>query len=144
MSEESDKPEAASRSGGCLCGAVRYQVAWPPLGIAVCHCRDCQKQGGSALSVVGISSLDAIAVSGELATFSHAGSSGKTVDRQFCSNCGSPVLSVTQDARDQGLIFFKAGTLDDVSDLMPTEHYWTRSAQPWFAFSDAMTCHTSQ
>ena len=42
------------RSGGCLCGAVRYEASWPPIATAVCHCKNCQKQAGSALSVIAI------------------------------------------------------------------------------------------
>ena len=38
----------AMRSGGCLCGAVRYESAGKPLFSLLCHCRDCQHQSGSA------------------------------------------------------------------------------------------------
>lgn len=134
----------AMRTGGCLCGAVRYRMAWPAKGMVVCHCRDCQKQSGSAFSVVGVAARDDITVSGELATFSHPGSSGQTVNRRFCGRCGSPILTDTQAARDQGIIFFKAGTLDETADLAPDVHYWTQSAQHWFALPDGATCLEAQ
>lgn len=137
-------PAASSRTGACLCGAVRYQVEWPPQAIVVCHCRDCQKQAGSALSVVGVVKREAITVSGELATFSHPGSSGQTVNRRFCRDCGSPILTDTHAAREQGIIFFKAGTLDEAADLAPTAHYWTQSSQTWFALPRGVTCHLAQ
>lgn len=132
------------RTGSCLCGAVRYQLPWPPKAMVVCHCSDCQKQAGTAFSVVGVARRDDFSVSGDLQTFSHPGSSGQTVNRKFCGNCGSPVLTDTAAARDQGIIFFKAGTLDKTGDLAPTVHYWTRSAQHWFEIPAGMTCLEQQ
>jgi hypothetical protein len=34
-------------TGGCLCGAVRYQVVGIPLFAVLCHCRDCQRASGT-------------------------------------------------------------------------------------------------
>jgi hypothetical protein len=132
------------RSGGCLCGAVRYEMPWPPKAVVVCHCSDCQKQAGTAFSVVGVARRDDLVVSGDLQTFSHPGSSGQTVNRKFCGNCGSPILTDTAAARDQDIIFFKAGTLDQSADLKPTVHYWTRSAQHWFEVPAGVTCLEKQ
>jgi len=123
-----------TREGGCLCGSVRYRAQWPPVALVTCHCRNCQKQAGSALSVVAVLPRDGLEVTGELRTFDDRGTSGQTVHRRFCPNCGSPVITDTPRAERQGIIFIKAGTLDDVSDLKPTAHYWTDSAQPWMAF----------
>jgi hypothetical protein len=86
---------SATRTGGCLCGAIRYEVSWPPQALVVCHCTDCQKQAGTAFSVVGVSARDALTLSGPLTTFSHTGSSGEAVNRKFCGQCGSPVLTDT-------------------------------------------------
>ncbi len=122
------------REGGCLCGAVRYSVPWPPQWLVTCSCSNCQKQSGSALSVVGMVARDALQLAGELATFTDTADSGNAVYRRFCAKCGSPVLTDTDQAREQGTIFFKAGTLDRTADLEPTMHMWTRSAQRWIAF----------
>lgn len=128
------------RSGGCLCGAIRYEVDWPPRALVICHCGDCQKQAGSAFSVVGLSRREAIDISGKLNRFVHPGSSGQPVTRLFCGNCGSPVLTDTPEAEKRGTIFFKAGTLDDTGDLEPTTHFWTSSAQRWFAIPAQADC----
>lgn len=135
---------SATRTGGCLCGAVRYELPWPPKALVVCHCSDCQKQAGTAFSVVGVARRDDLRLSGALQTFSHPGSSGQTVNRKFCGTCGSPVLTDTAAAREQEIIFFKAGTLDHAEDLAPTVHYWTRSAQHWFAIPDGVICLEQQ
>ncbi len=135
---------SGTRYGGCLCGSVRYDVSWPPKALVVCHCSDCQKQAGTAFSVVGVSARDDLHIRGELETFSHPGSSGQTVNRKFCGNCGSPILTDTEAAREQGIIFFKAGTLDVTADLAPSVHYWTRSAQNWFSIPEGVTCLEKQ
>jgi len=128
----------ARRTGGCLCGKVRYSVPAAPLSTVICHCRNCQKQAGSAFSVVAVFPRADLDISGELAVYEDRGSSGQKVFRNFCRSCGSPVLTDTERAREQGLIFIKAGTFDDVSDLMPTAHYWTKSAHHWLALPEGV------
>jgi hypothetical protein len=81
---------AETREGGCLCGLVRYRVTWPPQALVTCSCTNCQKQSGSALSVVGVARRNDLALTGTLTTFEDKGDSGKPVYRQFCARCGSP------------------------------------------------------
>jgi hypothetical protein len=124
------------REGGCLCGAVRYEADWPPLAQMTCSCRNCQKQAGSALSVVLMFARDAVRVTGTLRTYDDRGTSGQTVHRRFCPTCGSPILTDTPSAETQGLIFVKGGTLDETSDLAPETHYWTERAQSWMRWPE--------
>ena len=123
-----------TRHGGCLCGKVRYTAVWPPLATVVCHCKNCQKQAGTALSVVAVLPRHGLQLSGELTTYQDRGASGQPVYRKFCGRCGSPVVTDTPAAEDQGIVFIKAGTLDEAADLAPTRHYWCDSAQHWFDF----------
>lgn len=132
------------RQGGCLCAAVRYEAEWPPEALVLCHCTHCQKQAGSALSVVAMLRRDALKLSGELKTYQDCGTSGQPVWRRFCPMCGSPVVTDTPAVEAQGMIFLKAGTLDETADLTPTLHYWTRSAQGWFPFTDGIACRETQ
>jgi hypothetical protein len=127
---------AGRREGGCLCGAVRYDLDWPPLAQVTCSCRNCQKQAGSALSVVLVFRQSALRLAGALATYDDRGSSGQTVHRRFCPTCGSPVLTETARAAARGLVFVKGGTLDETADLAPHTHYWTERAQPWMRWPD--------
>ena len=123
-------------TGGCLCGAVRYSMDAEPVAMAVCHCRNCQKQAGSALSVIAVFPRASLSLEGTPKVYEDEGTSGQAVYRNFCPNCGSPVLTDTPGAKEGDIIFIKAGTLDDVSILKPTTHYWTKSAQPWFKLPD--------
>jgi hypothetical protein len=124
------------RQGGCLCGAVRYEADWPPIVVATCSCKNCQKQAGSALSVIAILPQTALRVTGELTTYNDTAKSGNAVYRKFCGNCGAPVITETPEAQAQGLIFIKAGSLDQADDLEPTVHYWTSTAQHWVVFPE--------
>lgn len=121
----------ATRTGGCLCGQVRYTVPREPLATVVCHCRNCQKQAASAFSLVTVFSRESLHLEGALKIYEDQGTSGQQVSRYFCPVCGSPVLTDNNRAREQGIIFVKAGTFDDVEDLKPTTHYWIKRAHPW-------------
>ncbi len=135
---------SATREGGCLCGSVRYTASWPPLATVVCHCSNCQKQAGSALSVVAVLPRDGLVVRGELTTYEDDSAAGRPVYRKFCGRCGSPVVTDNAGAEAQGIIFIKAGTLDETADLAPTLHYWTKSAQHWVVFPDGVECLAEQ
>jgi hypothetical protein len=128
---------AETRSGGCLCGAVRYTIAWPPIAVATCQCANCQRQAGSAISVIALVPAAGLEVTGEMKTYADHGDSGGTVYRKFCPNCGSPVISDIPGMEAQGIRVVKAGTLDDRSGLNPGMHYWTDSAQDWMVLPDS-------
>lgn len=119
----------ANLDGGCLCGAVRYSAAAEPLFQAICHCKHCQRQAGSALSIIVGVSAGAFSVAGEVKTFVDQGDSGGTVERKFCPNCGSPLFSLVSSSPD--LVYIKAGTLDDTNHFTPQMQIWTDSKQHW-------------
>jgi hypothetical protein len=121
----------AKLDGSCLCGKVTYTCAAEPLGVGTCHCTECQRQTGSTFSVIVILPRDALEVEGDsLASFTTVGTdSGAKVARQFCRECGSPIVSHSEGSPE--LAFLKAGTLNDTSWLEPQMHVWTDSAQPW-------------
>ena len=125
-----------SMTGGCLCGSVRYEVTGEPLLTGVCHCRDCQKQTGTAFSIVVGVTADALKANGQTSVFVTTGVSGLGVDRHFCGKCGSPVYSAV--GAMPGLLFVKAGTLDDPSTLQPSVHLWCETKQPWVALDPGM------
>jgi hypothetical protein len=115
--------------GRCLCGQVRYSANVDPDWIGVCHCQDCQKQTGSAFSVLVGIPKSAISIQGQLKTFQNKGESGQPVERSFCPECGSPI--VFEAAVIPNLTFIHAGTLDDTSWLDPKVHVYCDSKEPW-------------
>lgn len=123
-------------TGGCLCGSVRYSFEVTPLMTAVCHCRDCQKQTGTACSIVLGLPQDAVTVTGTMAVHTTTGVSSGGVHRHFCGKCGSPIYSIPEAM--PGVAFLKAGTLDDTSTLKPEAHMWCETAQPWVVIDPAL------
>jgi hypothetical protein len=121
-------------TGGCLCGSVRYACESDPLMCVTCHCKNCQKQAGSSLSVIVMVPETAVSHEGELTTYNDTGDSGATVRRQFCPACGSPVF--TRVDSPPGMMFIKAGTLDDTSILKPQFHCYAKSKQDWVDLGD--------
>ena len=117
--------------GHCMCGSITYSCDAEPVATAVCHCTECQRQTGTAFSLVVVVPRDALRVEGDtLSTYTTVGDdSGQEVARQFCGACGSPIVSLP-DAMPQ-MAIVKAGTLDDRSWLEPQVHVWCDSAQPW-------------
>jgi hypothetical protein len=106
-------------TGHCLCGNVTYSADSDPLVTAICHCQNCQRQTGSTYSLVVAVPRTSLSISGEsLTTFDTVTeSTGTPSHRQFCSNCGSPLVTLADAAPD--MAFIKAGTLDDNTELVP-------------------------
>jgi hypothetical protein len=117
--------------GGCLCGSITYSCDAEPVATLVCHCTECQRQTGTAFSVVVGVPVDALQVHGDtLAMFKTVGEAQDSeTERNFCSACGSPIFSLSSAFPD--VAWLKAGTLDDTSWLEPQVEVWGRSAQPW-------------
>lgn len=116
-------------SGGCLCGQVRYELTAEPAMCLNCHCKNCQKQAGSAFSIIIGVPEGSVEVTGEVKTYQDRGESGGGVQRQFCPDCGSPIFSLVESA--PGMVWIKAGTLDDTSTLSPKMNIFTKSKQNW-------------
>jgi hypothetical protein len=120
---------AQTLSGGCACGAIRYYATADPIVMLNCHCRDCQQASGSAYAAIMVVPKMAVQLQGEPRYYRGTGSSGKAVDRGFCSQCGSPVTILMELMPDAfGL---QAGSLDDPSQYMPAMDIFTASAQGW-------------
>src|SRR6478672_2777697 len=77
---------------GCLCGQARYSANADPVFVGVCHCKDCQKQTGTAFSVLVGIPKSAMSIQGQVKTFHDTGDSGQPIERNFCPECGSPIF----------------------------------------------------
>jgi hypothetical protein len=121
-------------TGGCQCGAIRYEITQAPQMIYACHCADCQRMTSSAFSMALVLPVDAFRLlSGEPKAIRRTADSGRVTTWWICPECGSwvcsgPSLEATRNVR--------AGTLDDTSSLHTTVHFWTRNKQPWIALPE--------
>ncbi len=121
---------ATTLSGGCACGAVRYQLESAPMFVHCCHCRDCQRQTGSAFAVNALIETDRITlIAGQPDPVSVPTDSGRPHDVYRCPTCRTALWS--DYGRRPGLRFVRVGTLDDPAALPPDVHIFTRSKLPW-------------
>lgn len=117
-------------TGGCRCGAIRYEASAEPIFFGHCHCRDCQYASGGAFSSILAVPVDAFKLTkGAYKKYTVVADSGDEVIRMFCPDCGTPLFSEIQNP--PGMWIIKAGSLDDPSWLTPTVNIWCDSAQPW-------------
>lgn len=113
-------------SGGCQCGAVRYQITGPLGQADICHCRMCQKAFGSwgaALLRVDLRQFKWTRAAPALFN------SSATVDRGFCKNCGTPLFMF--EVGDHS-IDLAVGTLDDPNEVVITSQIGVESKLRWF------------
>ena len=124
------------QTGGCLCGALRYEITRAPEVVYTCHCTDCQRLSGGAFSMALLVADEAFQLSGaDPRPLYHIASSGRTNTRWICPECGAWICRGPKPGTKppHTLRSVRAGTLDDTSWLEPTLHFWTRSKQPWVA-----------
>lgn len=118
------------RTGGCLCGAIRYSISAPITELRACHCIDCQRASGSHGTVAAFIPRSGFTLTqGQPRHYAKKADSGRTLIRYFCGDCGSQLYSHRETTPE--LLGVRAGTLDDSSDLKISTHIWTKSARPW-------------
>jgi hypothetical protein len=120
----------ATFEGGCSCGAVRYRLTSAPMFVHCCHCKDCQRQTGSAFVLNALIETDRIErLSGDPVAVRMPTDSGGIHDIYRCPACQIAVWS------DYGgrphVRFVRVGTLDEPSALPPDVHIFARSKAPW-------------
>jgi hypothetical protein len=117
-------------TGGCLCGAVRYEATVSESENWYCHCRMCQKATGSAVSTSAIIKKSQLRMLKGTAKYYQ---SSTDIERGFCDNCGSPMFfrPIKED-----WISILSGTLDDPEVAPPEGHYGIESRISWLKIVD--------
>jgi hypothetical protein len=116
--------------GGCACDEIRYRLRSAPMFVNCCHCRDCQRQTGSAFVINAIIETDRIElVVGEPEAVAVPTDSGRAHDIYRCPTCAVAVWS--DYGRRRALRFVRVGTLDQPQALPPNAHIFTRTKLPW-------------
>lgn len=120
----------SSLEGSCACGAVRYRLASSPMFVHCCHCKDCQRQTGSAFVLNALIEADRVNVlSGNIRGVRMPTDSGRPHEIFRCTQCGTALWS-TYGGRP-AIRFVRVGTLDEPTALTPGVHIYTRSKLPW-------------
>ena len=119
-------------TGGCSCGAVRYEGTAEPIMMLKCHCRDCQRvTGGGFVPAVLMSPQDFRLTRGQLRYHCTTTLDGKPNKRGFCLECGSRITGAESEGEQSEFIGVLAGTLDDPSWFRPQMDIFVSDAQPW-------------
>lgn len=118
-------PDETPRTGGCLCGAVRYRYAGPLRPVVACHCEQCRRTSGHfAAGTQGHRECLTLEDADTLQWYE----STPGVHRGFCTGCGSSLFWT----RDPARITIMAGTLDRPTGLRLTHQIFTAYASDYY------------
>ena len=130
-------------TGGCSCGAIRYEVTSFPLLLYTCNCTDCQTASGSAFALnMPVLAKDFHILQGEPKGWHHTSPKGVQVTSRFCGDCAARLYG--ERAGRAEVVNLRAGTLDDTSWLVPAAHMFMRSAQAWVRPAEGGECYETQ
>jgi len=119
-----------TRTGGCLCGGVRYRILGALRGVIACHCSQCRRTSGHYAAMTSAPSANV-----ELTSSDHLRwyKSSDTAERGFCGVCGGN-LFWKQVGRDA--ISITAGTLDTPTNLAVEEHIFVADKSDYYSIDD--------
>ena len=125
-------------TGGCLCGAIRYESSEAPVDAGICHCRTCQKSTGSAFMVIaGFDWKNLRFTRGEPTRYK----SSAIMEKGFCPTCGSLLFDqyLVRTARSNpDMVWIQLGTLDRPEAVSLNWHSGIESQLPWAHIDDGL------
>ncbi len=124
-------------TGGCLCGALRYEAHGEPQAAGHCYCADCRKASGSGFIPFMVFSKDVLRVSGETLQYRSKAASGGDAVRNSCPLCGGLVFG-GEIVKDETFTIY-AGSLDEPSSFHPRIAIFTRGRPPWAVIPAGLT-----
>jgi len=117
--------------GGCLCGAVRFEIALPLLRFGYCYCSRCRKATGAGRSANAyVLPSQLVWLSGRELVSRWDLPEARSFATAVCGRCGCPAPRATRSGRE---VIVPAGSLDDAPPVSPGEHHEWDSRAPWEA-----------
>ena len=113
-------------TGGCQCGAVRYEITAEPDHATICHCRMCQKATGQAYFASATVQPGTLRWTRGAPTAFHSSSAAW---REFCAQCGTPLAFRDADGSGHAV---SLGTLDDPEAVRPGRQIGIESRRSWW------------
>ena len=117
------------KTGSCLCGSINLEIKAAPQMMGNCYCVDCRKSSGTGHCTHAAYLARDVEINGELKYYSSPADSGNMINRGFCANCGSAVLS-TNDAM-AGMVFVRASCINEPEDLEAQMSVYASRAPAW-------------
>ena len=126
--------EGSPITGGCLCGAVRYQISAPAIDVIYCHCRMCQRFTGGQIVAGAWFPIEATRFTqGDLKYYR----SSSIAERGFCADCGSGLMyRALVKAPWSDWYWVLVASLDNPEDFVPSLHFGIESQMPWLDVHD--------
>jgi hypothetical protein len=125
-----------SFTGGCLCGALRYEAEGAPIFTGYCCCTDCRKASGSGcIPFLGFM-CEQIRISGETRHWRSLSIRGTEAVRNFCASCGGLVFGGIVGADPRHTVY--AGSLDDASLFRPAIAIFVRDKPDWVVLPEGL------
>ena len=118
------KDEAVAVTGGCLCGAVRFEGQAFLRSAYYCHCTICQKATGAPFEIGVLIKEGTLRFTKGTPTYYQSSSFGK---RGFCAVCGSRLLWAPVDAKDEWSTNVAVCARDNPADVRPNCHTYTNT-----------------
>lgn len=116
-------------TGGCLCGAVRYEAKWPPLAMGLCYCADCRKASGSGFIPFAVFASETLHITGPLISYASPAANGREALRNSCAVCASLVFGGPLGKTDSHTLY--VGSADEPAWFKPTMAIFARNVPPW-------------
>ena len=126
-------------TGGCLCGAVRYEIHGALLSVLNCHCSKCRRFNGHIGAYTATHRDNLIITCNDGLKWYHSIlDETPNVYRGFCKECGS---SLFWDPRQSENISITAGSLDEPTNLKTTDHVWVSQKADYYNIDDNLPQH---
>jgi hypothetical protein len=120
-------------TGGCLCGAVRFELTEPPVVAYYCHCTRCQRRTGSGAAVSARVPPGSVRiVSGQDRVRSFVPEEG--LPKAFCAGCGSALWAENRESGEPAAV--RLGVFDGDPGIRPSARQFTAYAAPWEPIPD--------
>ncbi len=126
--------EGSLITGGCLCGAIRYQISAPAIDVSICHCRMCQRFTGGQVVAGAFFPIEAFRFTqGEPKYYK----SSPIAERGFCADCGSGLMyGALVKAPWSDWYWVLVANLDNPENFPPAAHFGIESQMPWLDVHD--------
>jgi hypothetical protein len=126
-------------TGGCLCGAVRYEIHGELLSVLNCHCSKCRRFNGHIGAYTATHRDNLIMTRNDgLKWYQSILDETPNVYRGFCKECGS---SLFWDPRESDNISITAGSIDEPTNLKTTDHVWVSQKADYYKIDDDLPQH---
>lgn len=119
-------------TGGCGCGAVRFEINEPLVAAAYCHCTRCQHRSGTGAPASALVAPGSVRVTAGLEHVGgwHPGG----LEKAFCRECGSAVFAWTPDEHEIRVV--RLGAVDGDPGVRPAVRQYVAYAAPWEVIPD--------